>query len=188
MEPPAGASAPPTTVRLSRDELTTLAGIYRGERPNRVLTFVMDGDSLRVGSAEGPALRPLGQRRFAIGGSSTPVVFTQAEGADWVARIPGQGSARRTEPWHPDEDELRSFAGVYRSDELGTEYRVAFQEGQLRVHHRKLETRAMTPTFRDAFLVRGASAVFTRAASGAIDGFTLSDGRVWNVRFRRDGG
>ena len=57
--------------------------------------------------------------------------------------------------------------------------------GSLVVRHRKLDDAPLTPTFRDAFLVRGALAAFTRDGSGAVEGFTLSDGRVWNVRFRR---
>ena len=76
--------------------------------------------------------------------------------------------------------------GVYHSDELGTEYRVVLEEGRLRVHHRKLETRTLIPTFQDGFTVQGASAVFSRDGSGSVDGFSLSDGRVWNVRFRRE--
>jgi hypothetical protein len=76
--------------------------------------------------------------------------------------------------------------GVYRSDELGTEYRIVLEEdGQPRVHHRKLEAMVLIPAFRDAFQVNGASAEFSRDASGRVTGFRLSDGRVWNVRFER---
>ena len=94
----------------------------------------------------------------------------------------------RADSWAPAEADLREFEGVYASAELGTEYRLVMEEGGLVARHRKLDPAPLTPTFRDAFRLRGASAVFTRDASGRIEGFTLSDGRVWNVRFRRVAG
>lgn len=90
--------------------------------------------------------------------------------------------------WQPTEAELRELAGVYHSAELGTEYRFEVEAGRLVFHHRKLSSQRLQPTFQDAFTRRGASAVFTRDRAGVVDGFTLSDGRVWNVRFDRVAG
>jgi hypothetical protein len=71
--------------------------------------------------------------------------------------------------------------------ELGTDCRLAIDDGRLVFVHRKLESRPLTPTFQDAFLLGGASAVFTRTPDGEVTGFSLCDGRVWNVAFDRVG-
>ena len=75
--------------------------------------------------------------------------------------------------------------GHYHSDELGTDYRLEMENGRLVLRHRKLDPRTLVPTFRDAFAAGGRQVVFTRDAGSRIDGYRLSDGRVWNVRFER---
>ncbi len=190
MEPRAGSGATRVadekTVPMSAAELRPLAGAYRGELPDQVVGISLDGDTLRAGFHGGPALRPLGNGRFEVTGVGAVVTLRPpADGAPATLVVPGSGPATRVDAWVPSADELRAFVGTYASDELGTDYRVALEEGGLVVHHRTLDDRELTPTFRDAFLLDGASAVFTRDAAGAVDGFSLSDGRVWNVRFRR---
>ncbi len=190
MEPRAEAggtrAADEKTVPMSAAALRALAGAYRGELPGQVIGIRLDGDTLRAGFDGGPTLRPLGNDRFEVVGPGVVVTLRPgANGAAATLEIPGQGTSTRVEAWQPSDAELRAFQGVYVSDELGTDYRVALEDGGLVVHHRKLGDRSLTPTFEDAFLLDGASAVFTRDAAGAVDGFGLSDGRVWNVRFRR---
>jgi metallo-beta-lactamase class B len=160
--------------------------VYRVPLPGQVIGIRLDGDSLRAGFSEGPALRPLGGGRFEVVGPGVVVTLRPgANGEPATLDVPGAETATRLDPWTPSEDALRGFAGTYVSEELGTDYRVLLEDGRLVVHHRKLEKRPLTPTFEDAFLLDGASAVFTRDATGEVDSFHLSDGRVWNVRFRR---
>jgi hypothetical protein len=121
-------------------------------------------------------------------GPGTVVTLRPASGGGEPGTMEGAlGRALRQDPWEPDGTDLKAFEGTYTSAELGTEYRLVVEGGNLGVRHRKLDDAPLTPTFRDAFLVRGALAAFTHGASGAVDGFTLSDGRVWNVRFRKGG-
>ncbi|MHB1192261.1 MAG: serine hydrolase domain-containing protein [Longimicrobiales bacterium] len=177
----------PQPVDVPASELAEVVGVYRGALPDQVYMVRLERDTLRLGVGGGQPVLPLGGRRFASGSS----VFTYHAGrADVPAQleIPGAGRARRVDSWAPSEADLREFQGVYASAELGTEYRLVTEEGGLVARHRKLDPAPLTPTFRDAFRLRGASAVFTRDASGRIEGFTLSDGRVWNVRFRREAG
>jgi CubicO group peptidase (beta-lactamase class C family) len=189
MEPRAAGAASVAaekTVPMSLADLRAVAGVYRGELPPQVTAVRLEGDTLRVGSDGGPPLRPLGGGRFEVVGPGVVVTFRPGTGKEpSTLEVPGSGRAARTEAWSPGAPELRGFEGVYASDELGTEYRVALEQGRLVAHHRKLGARPLAPTFRDAFLIEDASAVFTRDAAGSVDGFTLSDGRVWNVRFRR---
>jgi len=190
MEPRAAATATADepTVPASPAALRPLAGVYRGELPGQVVGIRLDGDALRIGFEGGSALRPLGDGRFEVVGQGTVVTLRPGtDGAAATLRVPGLGTATRVEAWSPSGSDLRPFTGTYVSDELGTDYRITLEDEELVVRHRKLGALRLVPTFRDAFLVagEGAAAVFTRDAAGAVDGFGLSDGRVWNVRFRR---
>jgi CubicO group peptidase (beta-lactamase class C family) len=190
-EAPARPSADPAapTVPMSRAELTLLAGVYRGEVPSQIVGIALDGDTLRVDVGERVALRPLGDNRFEAVGEGVVVSFLREADGGVVLEAPGLGRFQRyDDPWEPTAAELEAFAGPYHSEELGTDYRLALEDGALWFHHRKLESQRLTPTFRDAFMIRGASASFTRDSAGRVDGFTLSDGRVWNVRFVRTDG
>ncbi len=186
MEPRPARSAP-QPVDVPASELAEVAGVYRGELPNQVFLVRLERDTLRLGVGRAQALLPLGGRRFASG-SSVVLFHAGRAGVPAQIEIPGVGRASRKDAWVPTEQELHEFEGVYVSMELGTEYRILMEKSGLVARHRKLEPRPLTPTFRDTFLLQGAVAVFTRDASGRIEGFTLSDGRVWNVRFRPDGG
>ncbi|HSW31070.1 MAG TPA: serine hydrolase domain-containing protein [Longimicrobiales bacterium] len=184
---PRPAASVPQTVAVQASELAEVVGVYRGDLPDQVYMVRLEGDTLRLGFGGGQPLLPLGGRRFASGSS----VLTYHPGRGGVPaqlEMPGTGRARRVDSWVPPEEALREFEGIYASAELGTEYRLVMEGGGLVARHRKLDPAPLTPTFRDAFRLRGASAVFTRDASGRIEGFTISDGRVWNVRFRREAG
>jgi len=185
MEPRPAVSAP-ASVPVPPAELREVVGAYHGELPAQVFEVRMEGDSLLYGSGRGQPLRPLGNRRFALGNS---VITYRAEGpAPAQLEIPGVGRALRMPAWNPSAEELRELEGTWVSDELGTEYRLVVEDGALVAHHRKLEPRRMRPVgARGVFMMGGAEGRFVEDASGGFSSFTLSDGRVWNVRFRRLG-
>jgi len=176
------------SVVVPPQELAALVGWYRGELPYQAFRIRMEGDTLRFGMGAGQALRPLGEGRFEIQGPGTVITLRPDSGGEAGTMDGGSlGRARRSDAWEPSEAELRGFEGVYASAELGTEYRLVLEGGRLVARHRKLDDASLTPTFEDAFLLRGALTVFTRGPSGEVEGFALSDGRVWNVRFRKEG-
>ncbi len=184
MEPRA-VTTPPEPVAVPRSELEEVVGWYHGELPAQVLEIRMEGDSLLFGTGRGQSLRPLGDRAFALGSS---VVTYHAAASTDAARleIPGVGRAVRMPSWDPSEEDLREYAGTWASEELGTEYRLAVEDGDLVVHHRKLEPRRLRPVGGPGvFLLGSSEARFQMNASGIPSSFTLSSGRVWNVRFRR---
>jgi len=184
---PRPAESVPQPVHVPASELAEVVGVYRGELPDQVFMVRLERDTLRLGVGGGQPVLPLGGRRFASG-SSVLTYHAGRAGVPDQLEIPGVGRAGRVDAWDATGEALREFEGVYGSAELGTEYRLVMEEGGLVARHRKLDPAPLTPTFRDAFRLRSASAVFTRNASGRIEGFTLSDGRVWNVRFRREAG
>ena len=75
--------------------------------------------------------------------------------------------------------------GSYYSAELGTEYKFAVNDGALEFHHRKMDSATLEPAFEDAFLFDDSTIVFSRDDQGGVTGFKLSDGRVWDVSFKK---
>jgi hypothetical protein len=175
----------PQTVSVPAAELRGVVGTYHGDLPAQVYEIRMEGDSLRLGNPPGQLLRPLGSGRFAVG--TAVITYHPASGATaaWL-EVPGGARAPRMPGWDPSEEELRTYEGTWMSDELGTEYRLVLEDGGLVVHHRKLEPSRMRPVAAPRiFMIGGAEARFQEDGSGVPSSFTLSDGRVWNVRFRR---
>ena len=80
------------------------------------------------------------------------------------------------------------YAGLYWSEELGTEYRVERDTaiaGGIALVHRTQDTDRFRPAFRDGFWSGGDWLTFAREDGGRVTGFTWSSGRVRKVSFSR---
>lgn len=101
---------------------------------------------------------------------------------DLGEREPGSRPERTTQEL--TEAELAKFTGKYHSAELDVIYEIVLQDGALVLERRKFEGRRLVPSGEDSFA--GFNSIdFTRDASGRIDGFVISTGRVRNLRFAR---
>jgi hypothetical protein len=59
------------------------------------------------------------------------------------------------------------------------------EEGRLYLRNRWGEGPTLVPMYPDAFRMGGSMAIFRRDSSGRITEVTLSQGRVWDIRFRK---
>jgi CubicO group peptidase (beta-lactamase class C family) len=189
-EPPSDPPSMDDAVQLSDAELRRLAGYYRHPASDLALRlFVKDGN-LMIGSGEGTRLVYLGEHRFRIG-ESTNVLEIELSAAHPQIRGRFFGNWEAVYSWAEPATvtaaELGMFVGTYHSDELNIDYAVEFQEGSLVVKNIKTGEQTLTPTYADGFSFPGGSATFTRDATGRIDGFTVSTGRVRKVVFERVG-
>lgn len=94
-------------------------------------------------------------------------------------------------------EELREYAGEYRSEELGVTYRLGISDDKLKVmvmtdgsgfaHASTLPPAAFGATERDVFSLgrHGVTIHFQRDANHAISGFTLDAGRTKGMIFTR---
>lgn len=181
-----GPSLSDPTVPMSTAELSALTGVYRGSQPNQLFRAALEGGELKMYQGNDPrTLRPIGDRRFEVVGEGFVARFVESPDGTVAFEYPGGRAERLSGIWEPDSAALGAFVGRYHSAELDTEYDIVLEEGELSVHHRKLESRSLAPAYEDAFRLRGALAEFTRDDRGRVSGFTLSDGRVWGVRFER---
>jgi CubicO group peptidase (beta-lactamase class C family) len=193
---PAAATVAVSPVTLSREQLTTKAGVYRdltGELFGRL--FVRDGQLLSspgVGTDPSVALIPVSADRFLIPGTSVAFEFVPAAGdRPLECHIVGAGPTRIVmqqivTPFAPTATELQAMAGVYASAELNATYTVIARDADLMLRISGRSDIVLHPLFPDAFHDGIVGVLeFTRDGQGAIDGFTIHRPEVRSLQVAR---
>ena len=191
---PAAGQARPGAGDAAR--LQGLAGAYLDRANDRFLQLAVESGELRgrLGSRR-VTLVPVATERFRIDG----IAGVKAE-----ARTEKSGGARPKllvgvdddgdvenwtfEPvnaWTPSPADLAALAGRYASAELDTTWRLEAKDGRLYLRYRGAPEDPLLPTVADRMSVSGQSLRFTRDASGNPTGFTVDEGRVRGIVFRR---
>jgi len=131
------------------------------------------------------------ESRFQAGG--TVLEFEAAPFADGrpaaALSTPGADNVR-LEPvpgFEPTEADLTEYLGKYRSDEAEATYTVELENGTFVLKDRWGQGRLMQPLYRDAFGSGGNTIIFRRDSAGTIAEMTLSQDRVWDLRFQKVG-
>lgn len=174
---------PPTTVyTLKADDLSRIEGLYRSVPDGRVLNLVRDSGSIRVD--RGPTL---------IAQSGTR--FVTADGNRFETDSPGRLRVRdrydiveyeKVAPAKPDAGELEKLAGTYVSEEAETTIVLVRQDQSLILKRRPDASISLTPVYKDAFMApEFGLLVFRRDPSGRVTAFSVSQDRVWDLRFIR---
>ena len=117
-------------------------------------------------------------------------------GATWT--FDGRGGASATDEYgtavaydrvaeaKPTAQELEAYAGSYASDEAETELRAVVENGRLVLRRRPDTSIALEPLYADAFQAPQLGAVvFRRDAGGRVTALSVSEDRVWDLRFAR---
>jgi CubicO group peptidase (beta-lactamase class C family) len=181
--------APPATIGKSPEQLAALAGGYKitgGARRGTRFTVEAADDRLR---AAGTELFPVGENRFQSA-RGTVLLFDgtpMSDGRPAVTLNP-QSDNIRMEPvaaFDPAETELAEYVGTYRSDEAEATFTVVLEEDELRMKDRWGEGGRLSPLYPDAFDAGRRTIIFWRDGSGRITEATLSESRVWDLRFRK---
>ncbi|MCG8469662.1 MAG: beta-lactamase family protein [Gemmatimonadetes bacterium] len=170
--------------------VAALAGGYRDTRTGQFVELIADGTSLRIGSPGGLELRPVGSSEFAAGvgvrvtfedevaADGRPAGILDTPVADGVRIVPVGG-------FDPTPAALAEYVGEYHSVEAEATYWVALEGDGLVIGDRYGETEPIEPAYADVFTSGGTTYVFRRDSSGDVSGASLSQGRVWDLRFER---
>jgi CubicO group peptidase (beta-lactamase class C family) len=194
-EPKKAAGARPAVV--SAAELQRLAGGYQNPETGQVLILaVRDGRLSGTLGRRTVSLVPSAAGRFRVEGlpgaasevdvkaaprGTRPTLqITTTDEDDDVDKATFEPAAL----WSPTGAELEAFAGAYASEELDTTWRLAVSQGKLFLRHRGLPEEALSPTVEGVFTVGGIRLAFTRAGE-KVTGFTIDEGRVRGIAFRR---
>ena len=168
------------------NQLARYIGTFRNPTTDDIRTVSVRGDTLVVdyGDGEVSTLRPLGDARFAVEGSSWEVSFPSA--GSLVEHVPNQPAATftRIELARPNARDLGAYAGAYYSDELDVRWTIAPAATGLVARIPGGDTLRLAPTVRDTFVGGGVVMTFRRAG-GRVTGALLHAGRVRNIAFTR---
>lgn len=184
------AEPPPPAGRISVDpaELADLAGLYRDTRTGAPLSLEAADGVLRLERTE---LHPVGEGRFVAAGGQVSLTFdgdVVAEGRPAATWDRPNEPGVRIEPVmevEPAPGELAAYEGAYHAPDAEADYGVRVDDGRLVLVNRLGDTLPLTPRYPDAFTRGGLTITFHRDTSGAVTGFTWSQGRVWGLRFQR---
>jgi len=178
--------AAPDTVPVDPALRARLTGVYRSLRTHEPLIVGtvqgLTGAALRATRDGGVMVGP-NRGLFEMGPDGTPrslrVIGTDADTVAYMF-----ASAAR---WAPISDQLISFVGRYRSDEIAATWTLVLEKGQLVASVRKGVRSILTPIYRDAFtLDAGLGTIwFVRDARGTVIEMHIGSARVWDLTFSR---
>jgi CubicO group peptidase (beta-lactamase class C family) len=165
-----------------------LAGAWLLE-PGRLLQIAREKESwvARGTWREPEAVTPLGGGRFRLEDSGL-VLELRGEAGGKPALFAGGRPAARAEPWTPGADELRTWTGLYLSNELSVCHRIELEDGALVLRRPLGPAVPLRPTVRDQLGGKewwAAALDAERDEDGGIAGFRLTNGKVRGVHFRR---
>jgi hypothetical protein len=175
------------TIELSREAIAARAGAYRNTRTQALVRVTAGSEGLRFRNA---FLLPVSESRFAAD-NGVSLDFQDSPGGDARAAadlVTPDGDVVRLEPvpeFRPTSAELAAYAGTYRSDEAEATYTVELDGFGLLVKDRYERVRTLAPAYPDVFSGPLGLYIFRRDDTGAVVSFSLSQGRVWDLRFRR---
>ena len=187
MQPATTAGARPE-VPLPAAELSALAGLYWNARDAIARRFVFEDGRLKAqtGQQQKVALKSIGNRRF-VPDDGAPFVIAFDTGR--VTIETGNGTTdifERAAPFAPTPGQLDAFAGVYRSDEIESTYRIVVTDGRLRLERLKSAPAVLEPLVTDTFSGQPGVIRFTRDTTNAVTGFVLEAGRVLGMKFWKE--
>jgi len=181
-------TALPSGVELPQARLEALAGGYRNSRRGTLTRFTVRDGVLRMGNS---ALIPVSETRFEASGGNTVLEFDTEPFADGrpaaTLNSPGADGVR-LEPvpgFEPTQEQLAEYVGVYQSDEAEAIYAVEVERGTFVLKDRWGQGRLLQPLYPDAFSGGGNIYIFRRDGSGRVTEMSLSQGRVWDLRFQK---
>jgi hypothetical protein len=178
---PAGAENGAPARSLSEAETNALAGMYRSADNGQPLMVSRDGTSLRLD--RGGALTPVSPTRFALANGST--LEFAGSGARLTDRFGTIETYERTAVAKPDRTALQGYVGTYSSDEAEVTMSAVLDGDTLVLKRRPDAVIRLTPVYTDAF--RGSIGLvrFLRDKSARVTGFSVSQDRVWDLRFTK---
>ncbi len=174
-------SDPVAAYRMTDADAGPLVGLYRNDDTGVAVTIGRDGDVLKAGRT---TLLPQSSMVFLT--TSRDRWEVDAHGlrlTDQYGTIDGFTRAKRATPTRA---QLDAYAGTYASDEAEAELRAVVDGGTLVLKRRPDATMALTPLYADAFSAGGLGTVFFRRdQAGRVVALSVSQDRVWDLRFTK---
>jgi CubicO group peptidase (beta-lactamase class C family) len=176
------ATAPPPVHTLTEAEGTRLDGLYRSALPVGIAIVGHDQNGLRIQGAS--PLVPQSATRF----TTIDLMTYEFDGRGQLRATDEFGTLQvfdRVDPATPTVDQLKAFVGTYVSDEIETALDVVVEADKLVITRRPDTTIPLTAVYPDGFTSALGWINFRRDSSGRIAAFSVSQDRVWDLKFTR---
>lgn len=173
---------PLDTMPIDRTQWARYAGIYRSDRTHAPLEVRSEPPERARALPGGWYWMPNESRwSFQLGpeGRPTALEVVQSDGDTVTYRYASD------RPWAPTAGELVSYAGSYRSEEIGVTYDARLVGDTLTLTARPGVVLSLRPAYPDAFTVRGSTVWFTRDRSGRVTAMHVGESRVWDLVFHK---
>ena len=180
-------------VTLTADQLNSKAGTYLNPDDDQILRLWVNSGKLKVGVGSGDEnyeLKALSENKFRLLMAPVDLTFEKAEPDTPLQFLlkQGEGTPNRfsaVPSFSPSPSQMNDYVGVYSSEEIEPMYDIRLESGDLVLHRLRNKPDILHPVTLDFFSGSIGSIRFTRNSSGNISGFTLSTGRIKNLRFEK---
>lgn len=181
------------SVSLTADQLNSRTGTYLNSDDDQVLRLSVQNGKLQVGMGWGEdsyELRALSEDRFRLLVAPVDLTFEKAKpgGPQEFLLKSGGGKPDRfaaVPSFSPSASQLNDYTGIYSSEEIEPLYDIRLEKDNLVLHRLRNKPDTLHPVTLDFFAGSIGSVRFTRNSAGRISGFTLSTGRIKNLRFEK---
>ena len=177
-------------IQLSPEQLKANVGTYLNQEDQVIRILVKDNKLQGSMGNEDQSyeLKALAPNRFRLVIAPVDLTFETAKPGDpiklTIKSEDGKPDVYTSVPsFTPAETQLKSYAGIYSSEEIDPLYTLKLEESKLVLHRLKADPDKLMPVTPDLFLASVGSIKFTRDAKGEITGFLLTTGRIRNMRF-----
>jgi CubicO group peptidase (beta-lactamase class C family) len=180
---PADGSA--TRYVLKRDEIENVTGLYRNTETGEPMRIVLNGDILRIEG--GAALRAESGSRF-IASNGRGIELETGGRLQLIDAFGSVEPYERVEAAALKPRPLGEYAGAYVSDEAEVSVMASVENDTLVLKRRPDSTIRLTPVYADGFRGSIGFVRFHRDAGGQVTGLSVSQARVWDLRFNKRAG
>ncbi|QQP94914.1 serine hydrolase domain-containing protein [Lysobacter enzymogenes] len=188
---PDAARAQRAAVALPAAAMQRWTGAYRNPKTGSLRRIQWNDGELELHAfGDSFALRPAGKAEFEVEDSPIQALSFRDAGRGRPRVLVQQAEGERTEfealaVAAPDAAALAAYAGDYRCEELGRDYRLSVIDGALHRFDPRVAPPRLEPLERDSFTEDAITYRFQRGADGKIDGVSLDVGRVRDLRCQR---
>jgi CubicO group peptidase (beta-lactamase class C family) len=180
-------------VTLTAEQLTAKVGTYLNQDDDRVYRLLMKDGKLQVRPGSGDEsfeLKAITENQFRVAVAPVNLTFQKTQPDSPLQFVLKWDDGKPNEflsvpAFSPTPTQLNEYVGVYSSEEIDPLYELQVESDKLVLHRPKNKPDVLLPVTLDFFAGAIGSIRFTRNSSGRISGFTLSTGRIKNLRFEK---
>ena len=175
-------------VTLTTEQLESKVGTYLNPDDDQVLRISVNAGKLQIGDGDAGELTAVSENQFRMAKAPVELTFEPLQSGNPLQLLVKRGEGKPNHfalvpSFAPSASQLQEYAGMYSSEEIDPLYELKLDGGNLVLHRVRNKPDVLRPVTLDFFSGSTGTIHFTRNSSGKIAGFTLSTGRVRNLRF-----